>query len=198
MQLYALCSKHGILYIASYFISSSNHNLARLAGSLFLISYHHQTTTCVYSWYCWFCCFLSHIIIKPQLLATLEWRATVVSYLISSSNHNPTAFYIPIGLLFLISYHHQTTTCSSWMAFALMLFLISYHHQTTTGFPTVISVWCCFLSHIIIKPQHFVQSACICLRCFLSHIIIKPQLLEHFHQLRLVVSYLISSSNHNL
>ena len=122
------------------------------------------------------CCFLSYFIIKPQLRVPVRLLFVVVSYLISSSNHNfirnsigppfvvsylissSNHNYIRVGSpsrqLFLILFHHQTTTDRQGIPRRQRLFLILFHHQTTTGSP-------------------------------------------HFSFLSPVVSYLISSSNHN-
>ena len=99
------------------------------------------------------CCFLSYFIIKPQRILVYQAPQRVVSYLISSSNHN----------------------IADTMQTLFELFLILFHHQTTTA----LAMLCTWLS------------------CFLSYFIIKPQLWSLSAMSSNVVSYLISSSNHN-
>ena len=77
--------------IASYLISTSNHNLPKRyhrCSGLLLISFLHQTTT-----RCWCSsarpyCFLSHFYIKPQPTRYIPVIEHIASYLISTSNHN--------------------------------------------------------------------------------------------------------------
>ena len=121
-------------------------------------------------------CFLSRIYIKPQRGGLRYNRAGVVSYLVSTSNHNSIEVYIGTKKLFLISYLHQTTTCPARLIVCCKLFLISYLHQTTTPGPILFKVF----------------------RCFLSRIYIKPQQKNGEHYALVVVSYLVSTSNHNL
>ena len=144
-------------------------------GRLFLISYLHQTTTS--GWWCLWrsCCFLSRIYIKPQLNREKERSAAVVSYLVSTSNHNVQIVTHFVDSLFLISYLHQTTTYLNLLWSYEMLFLISYLHQTTT-------------QTVYLSLTH---------RCFLSRIYIKPQPSDRYAFRRFVVSYLVSTSNHN-
>ena len=129
------CSKHTSACVVSYLVSTSNHNRTltlAFIGQLFLISYLHQTTTGTFRKHSSRCCFLSRIYIKPQLAIHWEARLRVVSYLVSTSNHNCFCFCHSVSLLFLISYLHQTTTKCVCQIRALVLFLISYLHQTTT------------------------------------------------------------------
>ena len=60
----------GASYIASYLISTSNHNYQRcfsIRYTLLLISFLHQTTTWLVCHLIISDCFLSHFYIKPQL-----------------------------------------------------------------------------------------------------------------------------------
>ena len=76
----------------------------------------------------------------------------------------------------LIPFLHQTTTGSLCLRCLQLLYLIPFLHQTTTLF-----------SDSTVRPG-----------CILFHFYIKPQpLLECFRRLG-VVSYSISTSNHNL
>ena len=99
--------------VVSYLVSTSNHNnLTNLVNTygLFLILYLHQTTTVQASLSSFKGCFLSCIYIKPQLNSVNGTANIVVSYLVSTSNHNAIAIYPSYPLLFLILYLHQTTT----------------------------------------------------------------------------------------
>ena len=187
------------------------------------------------------CCFLSRIYIKPQPKSFAEFAVIVVSYLVSTSNHNILLVNVSSSWLFLISYLHQTTTSSAWCSFGWPLFLISYLHQTTTYIygtnwfgklflisylhqtttywllmfhlrvlflisylhqTTTGSCWSnqdysCFLSRIYIKPQLIPKNNIRIVSCFLSRIYIKPQQAQPTSILGTVVSYLVSTSNHN-
>ncbi len=124
-------------------------------------------------------------------------RLKVVSYLISSSNHNRSTKVLAGRGLFLISFHHQTTTIGHFLTASIELFLISFHHQTTTGFVG----WAKGLPLFLISFHHqtttMTSEGINSDRCFLSHFIIKPQRSLAAGQTYIVVSYLISSSNHN-
>ena len=121
--------------IASYLISTSNHNHCRASGicvALLLISFLHQTTTTysflLLSFYCFLShfyikpqlssnptseleyCFLSHFYIKPQPQVLAHFGVKIASYLISTSNHNLQSSQSVRGILLLISFLHQTTT----------------------------------------------------------------------------------------
>ena len=56
----------------------------------------------------------------------------------------------------------------------------------------------CILFHFYIKPQPFYDCAVESYGCILFHFYIKPQRCPIFHALFSVVSYSISTSNHNL
>ena len=102
-------------------------------------------------------------------------RQVVVSYSISTSNHN---------------------CCFSAVNF-LLLYLIPFLHQTTTDDPRCFGLLCCILFHFYIKPQPIAHSILKSLGCILFHFYIKPQQCVRFALNVLVVSYSISTSNHN-
>ena len=79
------------------------------------------------------------------------------------------------GQLYLIPFLHQTTTLHLNDSVGIGLYLIPFLHQTTT-------------SH---NQSIFAK------RCILFHFYIKPQRLNFRQQTKLVVSYSISTSNHN-
>ena len=143
--------------IASYLISTSNHNI-RMSFTpprkLLLISFLHQTTTHLHHIYLHPYCFLSHFYIKPQRLygqttshddcflshfyikpqqpTGTACAAMIASYLISTSNHNRLLMERGEEKLLLISFLHQTTTRVCACTGGRALLLISFLHQTTT------------------------------------------------------------------
>ncbi len=79
------------LKVVSYSISTSNHNFnfeAISIISLYLILFLHQTTTFLTLLRVTFCCILFYFYIKPQPTTVLKTYMGVVSYSISTSNHN--------------------------------------------------------------------------------------------------------------
>ena len=120
---------------------------------LYLIPFLHQTTTGNAGTASSACCILFHFYIKPQRLLLVWLRQSVVSYSISTSNHNVCGLLLRISWLYLIPFLHQTTTPLGVFAFGVS----------------------CILFHFYIKPQPQPTKS-------------KP---------RLVVSYSISTSNHN-
>ena len=121
-------------------------------------------------------CILFHFYIKPQLRRTVCFGTPVVSYSISTSNHNiAPCVNSPISL-YLIPFLHQTTTPTCTITILTALYLIPFLHQTTTV--DIVESWfeCCILFHFYIKPQLF----------------------RFKFYCRTVVSYSISTSNHNL
>ena len=121
---------------------------------LYLIPFLHQTTTNAFTFSIKRCCILFHFYIKPQLRRHNRTRFQVVSYSISTSNHNPpgcTLFSIKVVSysistsnhnhsaansnchgLYLIPFLHQTTTSTILLLSLIMLYLIPFLHQTTT------------------------------------------------------------------
>ena len=77
------------------------------------------------------------------------------------------------------------------------LYLIPFLHQTTTVGFVKVELKGCILFHFYIKPQQFTNKAINPGGCILFHFYIKPQLCKHFVCDRPVVSYSISTSNHN-
>ncbi len=122
------------------------------------------------------CCILFYFYIKPQLFVyTHEKRSVVsysistsnhnfdditlfdiqvVSYSISTSNHNVTSRDILTHLLYLILFLHQTTTELSCSENINELYLILFLHQTTTPLFTTFAEVGCILFYFYIKPQH--------------------------------------------
>ncbi len=206
---------------------------------------------------------LSSFYIKPQLARWSHLCVAIVSYRLSTSNHNlysfkassfslylivflhqtTTSFNTTAGFrkLYLIVFLHQTTTTESDILRLSELYLIVFLHQTTTVSLNVFCLFHCILSSFYIKPQlssstireksHCILSSfyikpqlcrCSCLPllycilssfyikpqlsflpflihryCILSSFYIKPQLLNLSTTNLHIVSYRLSTSNHN-
>ena len=68
-----------------------------------------------------------------------DWKMSVVYHLISSSNHNWDAQTVYHYELYIILFHHQTTTVSLTPSGSALLYIILFHHQTTTsGYKTLL------------------------------------------------------------
>ena len=77
------------------------------------------------------------------------------------------------------------------------LYLIPFLHQTTTIISNNAFAECCILFHFYIKPQPLSWFKARLLSCILFHFYIKPQPKSYDKQRVFVVSYSISTSNHN-
>ena len=77
-------------------------------------------------------CLLSLFYIKPQLESLPTEYTSIVFYLYSTSNHNPSAMRRAPRALSFISILHQTTTSECSGCTAPPLSFISILHQTTT------------------------------------------------------------------
>ena len=120
-------------------------------------------------------CILFHFYIKPQPTAHFTDVPLVVSYSISTSNHNFQS--LRQKFLTVVSYSISTSNHNMWRmrATTLRLYLIPFLHQTTT------------LSSLCAPNTS----------CILFHFYIKPQLFADIISIANVVSYSISTSNHN-
>ena len=164
---------------------------------LYLIPFLHQTTTCGLTPCPIIRCILFHFYIKPQLNAGLPITRLVVSYSISTSNHNHGNAGGGTGWLYLIPFLHQTTTFPRQARYWGMLYLIPFLHQTTTQISTTIFLNRCILFHFYIKPQHPL--------CYIGNtVVVSYSISTSNHnivwilvEVLLVVSYSISTSNHN-
>ena len=125
-------------FVVSYSISTSNHNAdwdLINYPELYLIPFLHQTTTASGCHNKRVSCILFHFYIKPQRSVILITPECVVSYSISTSNHNQRRTTRKLSLLYLIPFLHQTTTS-----------LIAIPFRT-----------CCILFHFYIKPQLYLS-----------------------------------------
>ena len=121
--------------VVSYSISTSNHNQKCFyckSWRLYLIPFLHQTTTCKNFLLIASSCILFHFYIKPQQRIITSLFLGVVSYSISTSNHNIKRGGNVFFWLYLIPFLHQTTTGLSIYVSATKLYLIPFLHQTTT------------------------------------------------------------------
>ena len=82
----------------------------RMRTRLCLILFLHQTTTSTALWILRCGCVLFYFYIKPQPTLTCKNTIKVVSYSISTSNHNLFRYHTQNILLCLILFLHQTTT----------------------------------------------------------------------------------------
>ena len=142
-------------------------------------------------------CILFHFYIKPQPAEDDTKIVIVVSYSISTSNHNFVDCDSLSDLLYLIPFLHQTTTVLMFTSYVTRLYLIPFLHQTTTPQSRMIAGMGCILFHFYIKPQ--LQPCILRVRCVVSYSISTSN-----HNLNIdaynrnqVVSYSISTSNHN-
>ena len=99
--------------------------------------------------------------------------------------------------LYLIPFLHQTTTPATPPIITPLLYLIPFLHQTTTRICLFSEARGCILFHFYIKPQRFFCAYLQRLGCILFHFYIKPQPRREQVYGRFVVSYSISTSNHN-
>ncbi len=100
-------------------------------------------------------------------------------------------------LLYLIPFLHQTTTKLIRAIINYLLYLIPFLHQTTTHWATCFGKMRCILFHFYIKPQHCYIDCKVQRSCILFHFYIKPQQSWLYGTIDYVVSYSISTSNHN-
>ena len=144
----------------------------------------------------------------------------VVSYSISTSNHNLYALMRMLARLYLIPFLHQTTTVLAQIYCIFSCILFHFYIKPQPNDSILRTLAGCILFHFYIKPQPAELNCCACFCCILFHFYIKPQLervgfvihqrciLFHFYikpqhlmyntDSNGVVSYSISTSNHNL
>ena len=191
-------SKDSKLYLIPFLHQTTTSNHRQILPSLlYLIPFLHQTTTVVKHKASNKCCILFHFYIKPQLDNTKNGSICVVSYSISTSNHNLREFYSSVSALYLIPFLHQTTTVTFRLRLSCKLYLIPFLHQTTTDTPIGERTFCCILFHFYIKPQRIGTDPQLVKGCILFHFYIKPQHPRYVFNGSEVVSYSISTSNHN-
>ncbi len=121
------------------------------------------------------CCILFHFYIKPQLNYGIFIFFTVVSYSISTSNHNLWAMYKTIIKLYLIPFLHQTTTSFHVIKTSVSCILFHFYIKPQLDGQHLVNVHSCILFHFYIKPQPLFSSIRIGIGCILFHFYIKPQ-----------------------
>ena len=188
--------------VVSYSISTSNHNaLVRAQNTIIVVSYSISTSN------------HNPLPFKPLPLLVVSYsistsnhnqsslvpfQSQVVSYSISTSNHNDAD--VPKYLRNVVSYSISTSNHNTFpiLTLRLSLYLIPFLHQTTTNTVRNTSVFSCILFHFYIKPQPSRPS-------YLAPDVVSYSISTSNHNgidLNLttpkVVSYSISTSNHNL
>ena len=164
---------------------------------MYLILFLHQTTT-LFQFRLFVCgCILFCFYIKPQLDLVVVDFFVVVSYSVSTSNHNSLLsgsisfmLYLILFLhqtttpqrrtsrtasLYLILFLHQTTTCRNSTPNSQLLYLILFLHQTTTIIIHNYISHRCILFCFYIKPQQVVINLVVYPSCILFCFYIKPQ-----------------------
>ena len=121
----------------------------------------------------------------------------VVSYSISTSNHNLRSSSCTNSQLYLIPFLHQTTTLISECWKFGELYLIPFLHQTTTGISSVFACAGLYLIPFLHQTTTTLNFITMLSRCILFHFYIKPQPRSAEKPRFFVVSYSISTSNHN-
>ena len=121
----------------------------------------------------------------------------VVYHSISSSNHN---YFVTKSEIAKVVYHSISSSNhnhSAWHSVCKLLYIILFHHQTTTVMAEIVCVCGCISFYFIIKPQRQVRQLNNNRCCISFYFIIKPQLIWMVFSCRSVVYHSISSSNHN-
>ena len=165
--------------VVLYRFSTSNHNEVTSEpkqGKLYYIVSLHQTTT---------------LWLKKVL-------AVLLHYIVSlHQTTTPRHLCCASGWLYYIVSLHQTTTGSCMFSHRHWLYYIVSLHQTTTSRLALNAHERCIISFLYIKPQlpnHFERWR-FC--CIISFLYIKPQLSFPRLELKQVVLYRFSTSNHN-
>ena len=166
--------------VVSYSISTSNHNTSMVTTcqpSLYLIPFLHQTTTIYHVIRLEFGCILFHFYIKPQRKGT---------------NTEPTRSCILFH--FYIKPQRFEGCQKSFKRCILFHFYIKPQHIKAC----LKVLESCILFHFYIKPQPANSHDSRRDSCILFHFYIKPQPYLLTYRYSRVVSYSISTSNHNL
>ena len=144
---------------------------------LYLIPFLHQTTTCFPCCRTPLSCILFHFYIKPQL-----------------GKDSLVCLDCCILFHFYIKPQHCSATAEGRDCCILFHFYIKPQHSVNPR----ITDDCCILFHFYIKPQQYSYQQEDTASCILFHFYIKPQHIIFAICLNSVVSYSISTSNHNL
>ena len=98
-------------------------------------------------------CILFHFYIKPQQTSLSYSPCRVVSYSISTSNHNSLYFCLRLDRVVSYSISTSNHNIAHYLLHIIELYLIPFLHQTTTSAMMVAIFKCCILFHFYIKPQ---------------------------------------------
>ena len=115
--------------------------------------------------------------------------------------HQTTTGNFPISTLrklYLIPFLHQTTTRIRIFFNNQMLYLIPFLHQTTTLIGRILILSALYLIPFLHQTTTSKRNTADDKSCILFHFYIKPQLTAGANSYVSVVSYSISTSNHNL
>ena len=142
---------------------------------LYIVLFLHQTATfLVVGFFHWRCIsFYSYIKPQPRRLCVLAVR--VVYRSIPTSNRNLLSLTIPVSLLYIVLFLHQTATVQVAKDPSAKLYIVLFLHQTATFISVLDSSLCCISFYSYIKPQlatRLYQRPCCCIS-FYSYI--KPQ-----------------------
>ena len=143
-------------------------------------------------------CVLFYFYIKPQLPCGKCAECRVVSYSISTSNHNcdlACAISSNVVSYSISTSNHNFSLNRSNSIICCVLFYFYIKPQLFR--PVNKDCDSCVLFYFYIKPQPQIQKEYIEVSCVLFYFYIKPQLVLRYYLLICVVSYSISTSNHN-
>ena len=150
--------------------------MARLDTLLYLIEFLHQTTTC-------------------RRLAIANCGLYLIEFLHQTTTNRP--WHIDKKMLYLIEFLHQTTTSDVDSIAYYRLYLIEFLHQTTTAIPRYYDRYRLYLIEFLHQTTTFRFNASLAMSCILLNFYIKPQRQISKRLPLCVVSYWISTSNHN-
>ena len=187
--------------VVSYSISTSNHNkdgTEHVFLKLYLIPFLHQTTTVGQSFLFDKCCILFHFYIKPQLRISFP-SCRVCCILFHFYIKPQLATWHPVRgnscILFHFYIKPQPWALSKRVKKSCILF--HFYIKPQLYHIELYRIFCCILFHFYIKPQPCKSANIKGFGCILFHFYIKPQLFFPNRLFLVVVSYSISTSNHN-
>ena len=142
-------------------------------------------------------CIISFLYIKPQLYVTNAIQHAVVLYRFSTSNHNGRCLYLIFSLLYYIVSLHQTTTRGLPLISLLCCIISFLYIKPQLEVLTPLPPESCIISFLYIKPQREIQFDAKEHGCIISFLYIKPQPNSQKQRWPTVVLYRFSTSNHN-
>ena len=103
-----------------------------LPSALYIFIFLHQTTTLSTSLSLGVSCISLYSYIKPQPRLVKGQCPPVVYLYIPTSNHNASVWGLPISVLYIFIFLHQTTTAGLNAFLGDVLYIFIFLHQTTT------------------------------------------------------------------